>query len=100
MTEKMKEAIEIVEEFWDDLDHHQHYFSKPVVSYSDGPTFKMHCQTVDKSKPRESMNDDYIFDDAFWEVFRKHPLYVCHVSMNDGGRLELRFAPNMIKGDN
>lgn len=32
--------------------------------------------------------EDYIFDDAFWDVFHKYPFHICHVSYKEH---ELRF---------
>ena len=36
---------------------------------------------------------DYIFDDAFWEIFESYPFYICHVAWLPAEEVyELRFG--------
>jgi len=58
---------EAAQNLWRDLGIQQEWLTEPVLVSAD-PIWKM------------TAKEGFIFDDAFWAVFERHSLRICHVT--------------------
>lgn len=80
--------VEEVSAFWEELEK-----AYGGIDINEIFTFPTRCWE------RESIygiqtKEDYIFDDAFWNIFHKYPFHICHIGLiydPSQPRLELRF---------
>lgn len=74
-----------IEAFWEELkdayggeDIHK-MFTIPEKCYR-GSVLGLPLVSKDEHIYRIETKEDYIFDDAFWDVFHEYPFHVCHIS--------------------
>ena len=65
--DRLAEIEGLASQLWDALGIQREWLTAPVLMYDD-PIWKM------------TAKEGYLFDDAFWEIFERLPLRICHVS--------------------